>query len=124
MDDEHLAGVQDPTRSVEDRVRAAVDLVACLTEGRDGLIVFEDLHWADAESLTVLEHLADPTHGRLVLVGTYRPDGLSRRHPAGELLPRPERPPAVCHVPPGRPSPPQGLAFLAPVPAPTPPPPP
>src|SRR3546814_2041502 len=62
MDDEHLAVVQDPTLSVEDRVRAAVDLVACITEGSDGLIVFEDLHWADDESLTVLEHLRSEEH--------------------------------------------------------------
>ena len=43
------------------------------------------------ESVTVFEKLAEPGGGRLLVVGTYRPDGLSRRHPAAEMLPRLER---------------------------------
>ena len=74
--------------------------------------MFEDLHWADLESLTVFEQLAEPGGGRLLVVGTYRPDGLSRRHPAAELLPRLERRHSVTHVQLGRLSPADVGAFL------------
>jgi DNA-binding CsgD family transcriptional regulator len=93
-----LATVRDADRPVEERVGAAVGAVQRLAQGRAGLVVFEDLHWADPESLSVFERLAAPDGGRLLLVGTYRPDGLSRRHPASEMLPRLERRHAVTHV--------------------------
>src|SRR5690606_21626503 len=111
-DDERMAVARDVSLPVEDRVRAAVEVVSWLTADRDGLIAFDDLHWADAESLAVFEQLTDPGHGRLLLVGTYRPDGLSRRHPAGDLLPRLERRHSVCHVHLGRLSPREVSAFL------------
>jgi DNA-binding CsgD family transcriptional regulator len=97
-DVEHLPVVRDGERPAEERIRAAVALVQGVTAGGRGLVVFEDLHWADAESLAVFELLAEPDAGPLLLVGTYRPDGLSRRHPAAELLPRLERRHSVTHV--------------------------
>ncbi|MGH9245756.1 MAG: helix-turn-helix transcriptional regulator [Acidimicrobiales bacterium] len=93
-----VAVVRDANRPSEERVRAAVDLVRRLTAGAVGLVVFEDLHWADSESVGVFERLAEPDGGRLLLVGTYRPDALSRRHPASELLPRLERRHTVAHI--------------------------
>ncbi|MGH9247025.1 MAG: ATP-binding protein [Acidimicrobiales bacterium] len=89
-------------RPVEERVRAGVELVEHLTASAVGLIVFEDLHWADSESLSLFEQLTAPDAGRLVLVGTYRPDALSRRHPAADLLTRLERRHTVTHVNLGR----------------------
>lgn len=94
--------VRDPGRPADDRVRAAVDLVRVVVAEHLGLVVFEDLHWADSESLAVFERLAEPEGGRLVVVGTYRPEGLSRRHPTSELLPRLERRHAVTHLHLGR----------------------
>ncbi|HKY66645.1 MAG TPA: AAA family ATPase, partial [Acidimicrobiales bacterium] len=99
--------VRDPDRTAEERVRAGVELVRGLGRRAGGvttLVVFEDLHWADAESVTAFERLAEPTPerdggaGGFVLVGTYRPDGLSRRHPAAEALPRLDRRHRVTHV--------------------------
>jgi DNA-binding CsgD family transcriptional regulator len=90
--------VGDRSRTGEERVRAGVALVRALTRGRTGLIVFEDLHWADSESLELLEELAEPDAGQLLIVGSYRPDGLSRRHPAAELLPRLDRRHTVTHI--------------------------
>src|ERR671919_630328 len=86
-----LEAVQDANGTADERVRAGAELVRQLTGGVAGVVVFEDLHWADSESLSVFEQLAEPGGGRLLLVGTYRPDGLSRRHPASGLLPRLER---------------------------------
>lgn len=49
------------------------------------LIVLEDLHWADVESLQVLERVvSSPSHPTLVV--TYRPEDLTVGHPAVELL--------------------------------------
>ena len=107
------AVVKDPSLSAEERVRAGVDLVRSLSGGGPGLVVFEDLHWADAESLSAFELLAEPDRGPLVLVGTYRPDGLSRRHPAADLLPRLDRRHLVTHVQLGRLGPAEVNEFLA-----------
>jgi DNA-binding CsgD family transcriptional regulator/tetratricopeptide (TPR) repeat protein len=97
-DPELLEAVHDAARPAEERVRAGVDLVRGLTADTTGLVVFEDLHWADSESVTAFERLAEPAGGRLLLVGTYRPDGLSRRHPASDALPRLDRRHSVTHI--------------------------
>ena len=119
-----VAIVRDADRPADERVRAGVDLVRCLGGGTTTLVVFEDLHWADSESIAVFERLAEPevgrgtagdgaTRGALLLVGTYRPDGLSRRHPAAEALPRLERRHTVTHVRLDRLSPAEVSDFLA-----------
>ncbi|HET6949186.1 MAG TPA: AAA family ATPase, partial [Acidimicrobiales bacterium] len=132
--------VRAADRPAEARVRAGVDLVRRLTAGSAGLVVFEDLHWADSESIAVFERLAAPDPdavpgalgaapggssdrtgrgqaggqgGGLVLVGTYRPDGLTRRHPAAEALPRLDRRHTVTHVQLDRLTPVEVSCFLA-----------
>jgi DNA-binding CsgD family transcriptional regulator len=97
-DPDLLAAVHDAGRPADERVRAGVDLVRRLTADTTGLVVFEDLHWADSESVTAFERLAEPASGRLLLVGTYRPTGLTRRHPASDALPRLDRRHSVTHV--------------------------
>lgn len=92
------AAVRDVDAPADDRIAAAVQLVRHLAGGSPALLIFEDLHWADAESLVIFERLAEPDGSTLLAVGTYRPDGLSRRHPASELLPRLERRHAVTHL--------------------------
>ena len=108
-----LVGViRDAGRPSDERVSGAVELVRRLTAGATSLVVFEDLHWADSESVSVFERLAEPDLGRLLLVGTYRPDALSRRHPASELLPRMERRHSVTHIHLDRLSPPDVSLML------------
>ncbi|HZM37791.1 MAG TPA: LuxR C-terminal-related transcriptional regulator [Acidimicrobiales bacterium] len=109
---ELVEAISDDERPAEERTRAGVELVRKLTEHATGLVVFEDLHWADLESVTVFEKLAEPGGGRLLVVGTYRPDGLSRRHPAAEMLPRLERRHSVAHIQLSRLSPADVGAFL------------
>jgi class 3 adenylate cyclase/DNA-binding NarL/FixJ family response regulator len=51
------------------------------------LVVLDDLHWADAPSLRLLEFLApEMASNRLLIVGTYRANELSRQHPLSNAL--------------------------------------
>jgi class 3 adenylate cyclase/tetratricopeptide (TPR) repeat protein len=50
-----------------------------IAEERPTVLVFEDLHWADAAMLEFMEHLADRAEGvPLLLVGTARPELFER----------------------------------------------
>ncbi len=65
---------ETPTRVVgEENVAAAVELVRCVLDGRPGVLVAEDLHWADAESLLLISRLATTPDLPLLVVGTFRP---------------------------------------------------
>jgi DNA-binding CsgD family transcriptional regulator len=97
-DDERLAFLADTTRPADERVRLALEVVSELTRGIPSVMVFDDLHWADSESVTLFERLAEQGSGPQLLVGTYRPDALHRRHPTAEMLPRIERRHAVTHL--------------------------
>ena len=102
FDADAVAAIGDRSRPIEERLDAGIAVVREAVDGRPTLLVFEDLHWADSESLTLFERLAEPDCGPLMLVGTYRPDAVHRRHPVSDLLPRLERRHAVTHVRLGR----------------------
>ena len=58
------------------------------------LLVIEDLHWADASTRAFLRFLAAGLADEpLLVVATYRPDELHRRHPLRPLLAELERSP-------------------------------
>jgi signal transduction histidine kinase/predicted ATPase len=51
------------------------------------LLILEDLHYADAESLELLDNLGQRAgRGRLLLLGLYRDDEIDRDHPLQTLL--------------------------------------
>jgi DNA-binding CsgD family transcriptional regulator/tetratricopeptide (TPR) repeat protein len=51
------------------------------------IVALEDLHWADQSTRDLLRFLVrNLTHGRAMLVGTYRTDELNERHPFMALL--------------------------------------
>jgi DNA-binding CsgD family transcriptional regulator len=51
------------------------------------LLILDNLHWADAPSLRLLEFLAPEVAGcRLLVLGTYRDIELSRQHPLSNTL--------------------------------------
>src|SRR3954471_21586054 len=64
-----------------------------LLAGEDGLMVtIEDLHWADRSTRAFLVYLASSLcKERVLVVTTYRPDELHRRHPLRPLLAELER---------------------------------
>jgi DNA-binding CsgD family transcriptional regulator len=62
-------------------------LFASLGGRRAAVVVLDNLHWADAPSLRLLEFLApEIADSRLLLLGTYRPTELSRQHPLSDAL--------------------------------------
>ena len=62
------------------------------------MVIFDDLHWADSQSVALFDRLSELGSGPTLLVGTYRPEALSRRNPLADLLPRLERRRAVTHL--------------------------
>ncbi|MEM7287830.1 MAG: LuxR C-terminal-related transcriptional regulator [Actinomycetota bacterium] len=77
-----MPGPLDGGPVASDQIGAGIALLRHLDPQ---LIVLEDLHWADVESLQVLERVvSSPAHPTLVV--TYRPEDLTVGHPAVELL--------------------------------------
>jgi DNA-binding CsgD family transcriptional regulator/tetratricopeptide (TPR) repeat protein len=87
--------------SGDELARAATELVRFLVGDGPGLVVFEDLHWADAESLGLFRYLAASPQLPILLVGTFRPEDLDRRH-VTDLLSAIERQHQVEHLALGR----------------------
>jgi hypothetical protein len=86
-----LAGHAEREYGQEELLRAAVALVRELAGPAGALVVFEDLHWADAESIALFGRLAVTGGLPLLLVGTFRPEAVTRGHPLVELLVELER---------------------------------
>ena len=74
-------------RTPEDLNAAVWHLMARLARPAGVLLVLEDLHWADPDSLQLFTYLAQEMDDLPVwLVGTYRSDELHRRHPLEAVL--------------------------------------
>ncbi|HEV3226563.1 MAG TPA: AAA family ATPase, partial [Acidimicrobiales bacterium] len=93
-----LAAVTDAGRRTDERVDAGMAIVVELARERPTAVIFDDLHWADAQSVALFDRLSEPGSGPRLIVGTYRPEALTRRHPVADLLPRLERRRAVTHL--------------------------
>ncbi|MFD1320697.1 ATP-binding protein [Micromonospora sonneratiae] len=110
--EKQLADLADPQRSPVERLHTGLAILADLIGDSPAVIVFEDLHWADSESAALFERIADQRGPRL-LIGTYRPDEVTRRQPVAGLLARMERRHTVTHVRLDRLTPAQTAALLA-----------
>jgi DNA-binding CsgD family transcriptional regulator/tetratricopeptide (TPR) repeat protein len=93
-----LAGHAEREYGQEELLRAAVALVRELAGGDPTVLVFEDLHWADAQSVALFGRLAVAADLPLLLVGTFRPEGVTRRHPTVELIAELERQRSVATI--------------------------
>ncbi len=107
-----LDELTDASRSPVERLHSGLRLIETLTDGQPAILVFEDLHWADSESAALFERIAD-IPGRRLLIGTYRPEAVTRRHPVSALLARMERRHEVTHIQLGRLAPAETASFLA-----------
>jgi DNA-binding CsgD family transcriptional regulator len=81
-----------------DPAQDVIPAIAAAVAAGPVVLVIEDLHWIDADSAHMFEHIAQQPFGRLVIIGTYRPNDLSRRAPGGELITRLERQHSVEQV--------------------------
>jgi len=82
--------LSEPVAGADAVIQAAEQVHQRMGE-RASVLIFEDLHWADAESVAVIDRLVAQPWPRTTVIGTYRPDDLSRRLPGGDLLARLER---------------------------------
>jgi DNA-binding CsgD family transcriptional regulator len=97
VDQAELDLLTDSSRTQVERLRTGLRILLRLTATAPAVVVFEDLHWADSESIALFERIAD-LEGRRLLVGTYRPAEVMRRNPIAGLLDNMERRHAVYHV--------------------------
>lgn len=97
VNEAQLAELTDPARGPVERLHTGLALVQGLVGDKPAVLVFDDLHWADSESAALFERIAY-LDGPKVLVGTYRPDEVTSRHPVAGLLARMERRLAVTHI--------------------------
>src|SRR5829696_7546245 len=85
---ERARGAGDQARVFE----ALLAVIDALSRSAPVLLVVEDLHWADASTRAFLRFLSASLASEPVLVvATYRPDELHRRHPLRPLLAELER---------------------------------
>lgn len=71
---------------------ALLDLIDALAARSPVVLTIEDLHWADASTRAFLRFLSvNLCRERVLVVGSYRPDELHRRHPLRPLLAELER---------------------------------
>jgi len=79
-----------PLDAVQERLRLFASVAEYLTRlsRRAPLaLVLEDLHWADAASLSLLQHMARTLRGeRVATLGSYRDVEVDREHPLSDAL--------------------------------------
>jgi adenylate cyclase len=81
-----------PGPQQSDLFEQSTRLLQSLSRERPLLILLEDLHWADAGSISLLFHLSRRLRGsRILVVGTYRPAEIAlgsgtERHPLAPVL--------------------------------------
>ncbi len=77
---------------------AAAGLLEVVAEQAPLLLILDDLHWADAPSLSLLRHVVSAKPAAVMIVGTYRDTDLSHDHPLVALLADLHREPDVARM--------------------------
>jgi predicted ATPase/class 3 adenylate cyclase len=89
---EMLPGIEPPRSLEPEQARfrffdAVTTFLRNVAEMEPLVLVLDDLHWADAPSLRLLQFLArELSDTRILVVGTYRDVELGRRHPLSQAL--------------------------------------
>jgi class 3 adenylate cyclase len=66
---------------------AILVLLTLVADGHGLLLVVEDLHWADASTLELLDYMTRRLRSsRIMVLGTYRRDELHRKHPLQPMI--------------------------------------
>ncbi len=78
---------EDPESARFRLFNSVTTFIKSASQGRPLLIVLDDLHWADASSLKLLEFAAaELAQARVLLVGTYRDTDVAHDHPLFNTL--------------------------------------
>jgi DNA-binding SARP family transcriptional activator/tetratricopeptide (TPR) repeat protein len=92
-------GDADPQSARFRAFEAVSALLLSAARDRPALVVLDDLHWADHGTLLLLAHLMRvPDPARLLVVGTYREEGVKPGHPLFATLASMRREQAVEHL--------------------------
>src|SRR5262245_12842492 len=79
-----------PLQADEERLRlldAVSQLLVAASERAPVVLVLEDLHWADRDTIAMLRHVARAvSQHRLLVLGLYRDVELDRQHPLADAL--------------------------------------
>jgi DNA-binding CsgD family transcriptional regulator/tetratricopeptide (TPR) repeat protein len=88
-----------PSQSQSRVFEALLTLLEHLGRDEPVVLAIEDLHWADASTRAFLSFLARSLRAeRVLVVASYRPDELHRRHPLRPLLAELERGPRARRI--------------------------
>lgn len=86
-DPEPAAPTRDPAEARFRLFDSLARFLVAASHRRPLVVVLEDLHWADVPSLRFLEFLTpEAAESRLLLIGTFRENALSRQHPLSDTL--------------------------------------
>ncbi len=78
---------------------AVADLLQASAGEDPVLLMLDDLHWADRESVLLLKHLSQgSSEARLMVVGTYRDSDIGLEHPLSSVLAELRREPNVHRI--------------------------
>ncbi|MGH2349877.1 MAG: ATP-binding protein, partial [bacterium] len=79
-----------PLEPAQERLRlfaSVSEVLTRLSRHNPAVLILEDLHWADAASLRLLQHLARALRGeRMAILASYRDVEVERGHPLGDTL--------------------------------------
>ena len=89
----------DPARERTRLFEACTSVWEAIAVRRPVVLIVEDLHWAGAATLALLEHIArGALRSRVLLVATYREDELALSHQLRAMRRRLERDASASHV--------------------------
>lgn len=82
--------------SIQNLAKALAEWLMTCTTAQPLVILIDDLHWADSDSLEILNHLAGRlSQCRILFIATYRSEGTHHGHPLYRYLPLIHRNPIV-----------------------------
>ena len=90
FDDEYESGLQTPPREEKLRLfELYSSAMRAFSRETPITLLLEDVHWADSNSLELIQYLAQaPGAANLVVIATFRSDELNREHPLRGLVGR------------------------------------
>lgn len=109
---EESAGASAGQHSDEEFQLAALALLRTAIGGGPALLVLEDLHWADAETVSLLPLLATAPGVPVAVIVSFRPEQFDRGQTLARVLPELERQRGLSHLKLDRLSPEELAAFI------------